>query len=102
MKSAKTKKYQKIDPISHILLRPDMYCGSTKLKTVEEYLCDVKDGEYNIFYDTVKYSPAILRIFIEALSNAIDNVERSKLTNTPCTKIKVNIDIESGRNIYME
>jgi DNA topoisomerase-2 len=37
-----------------------------------------------------------LRIFIEALSNAIDNVERSRKTQTLCTKIKVTIDPDTG------
>ena len=49
-----------------------------------------------ILWRTIKSSPATLRIFIEALSNAIDNVERIKKTDTPCTKIKVTIDPETG------
>ena len=38
----------------------------------------------------------MLRIFIEILSNAIDNVERSRKTKTPVTKISVKIDSETG------
>ena len=34
--------------------------------------------------------------FVEALSNAIDNVWRSNQTSTPCTKIKVTISSETG------
>ena len=37
-----------------------------------------------------------MRIFIEILSNAIDNVERSKKTKTPCTTIKVYLNKETG------
>ena len=87
------KRYQKKDPISHCLDRPDMYVGSTRLRKVEEYIAD---DNYRIFLKEIKISPAILRIFIEALSNAIDNVERSRKTATPCTTIKVSIDRKSG------
>ena len=42
-----TKRYQKKDPISHCLDRPDMYVGSTRLRKVYEYVADSKDnGEY--------------------------------------------------------
>lgn len=91
------KKYQKKKPIDHCLARPDMYVGSTRIRSVDEYIAwKQDDGEYKILWRTIKSSPAILRIFIEALSNAIDNVERSKKTDTPCTKIKVTIDPETG------
>lgn len=91
------KKYQKKKPIEHCLARPDMYVGSTRIRSVDEYIAwKQDDGEYKILWRTIKSSPAILRIFIEALSNAIDNVERSKKTDTPCTKIKVTIDPETG------
>ena len=65
---------------------------------MEEYIAEYKDNEYNyhIIKKEIQSSPAILRIFIEALSNAIDNVERSKKTNTPCTTIKVSINKETG------
>ena len=92
----KTKRYEKKDPISHCLDRPDMYVGSTRLRNVNEYIAE-KDGDsWKISQQEIKSSPAILRIFIEALSNAVDNVERSKGTPTPCTKIKVNIDEKTG------
>jgi DNA topoisomerase-2 len=95
---AATKRYQKMDPILHILKRPDMYCGSTRLRNITEYVaepCDDKKS-YRIFKDEITISPALLRIFVEPLSNAIDNVERSRKTKTPCTKIKVSIDEKTG------
>ena len=93
MSNTKKPKYEQLDPISHILKRPDMYCGSTRTREVDEY---VAGTNFTISKETIKSSPAILRIFIEVLSNAIDNSERSKNTGTPCTKIKVNIDKETG------
>lgn len=92
--ATKTKKtYKQVDPIDHILLRPDMYAGSTRLRNVEEYIAG---QNFSITKESIRSCPAILRIFIEMLSNAIDNVERSKQTNTPCTKIKITINKETG------
>ena len=91
-----TKRYQKKDPISHCLERPDMYIGSTRLRNTEEYVAIINEENYSICKKEISSSPAILRIFIEALSNAIDNVERSKKTDTPCTCIKVYVNKETG------
>ena len=85
-------KIQQLDPIEHILKRPDMYVGSTRPKKSEEYV--YVDGALQ--KKTILYPPALLRIFIEALSNATDNVQRSKEVNVACTKIKVKIDKETG------
>ena len=40
------KVYKKLDPITHILERPDMYCGSVRPKKVEDYIV-IKDEENN-------------------------------------------------------
>ena len=90
-----TKKYSKMNPIDHILHRPDMYTGTTRSKNIEDYISEL-DKDFLISRKTINYSPALLRIFIEPLSNAIDNVARSKKSKTPCTTIKVNIDIKTG------
>ena len=84
------KKYEKIDPIDHILLRPDMYVGATTLKDKEEYLCIKQNDEMKIINRKIQTSAAFLRIFVEILSNAVDNV------NDKCTSIKVEIDKLSG------
>jgi DNA topoisomerase-2 len=77
----KTKRYEKKDPISHCLDRPDMYVGSVRLRNIMEYIAQKQDdSSWKIFHQEINSSPAILRIFVEALSNAVDNVERSKST----------------------
>lgn len=97
MASIKKQKYVKLDPIEHILKRPDMYIGSTKSKKSEQYVATKnQDNKYTIYKENITYSPGIERIFIEAISNACDNVVRSKGTKTPCTTIKVNINKETG------
>ena len=93
-----SKRYQKKNPLDHILLRPDMYVGSTRLRSISEYVAhEDKNNVFSISKQDVISSPAILRIFIEPLSNAIDNVERSSKTSTPSTKIMVSIDPISGK-----
>ena len=73
------KVYIKKDPIEHILDRSDMYVGSKKLRKIQEYIAEKDDdGNYKIFKKEITSSPALLRIFVEILSNAIDNVERSR------------------------
>ena len=87
------KQYKKVDQITHIMLRPDMYAGSTRNRISDEY---VADSEYNITKQLINSSPALLRIFIEVLSNALDNVERSKKAGLACTAIQVTINKETG------
>lgn len=101
----KKKTYTKKDPIDHILLRSSMYVGSKTLKTYDEYIASFEDdddgesesdGEYKVYKKNITASPAILRIFLEILSNAVDNVDRSRKAKIPCSAIKVNIDKETG------
>ena len=84
-----------MDPLAHILHRPDTYVGSTRSRELDEYI-SIADKNFQIYKKSIVYCPAILRIFIEPLSNAIDNVSRSQNTKTPCTTIKVKVDIKSG------
>lgn len=81
-------KYVKKDQISHILLRPDTYVGSTRLRNSTEFVYE----DEKIVKKDISFSPAILRVFVEALSNALDNVIRSKEEKIPCTSIKVSMN----------
>lgn len=120
-------RYIKQDPITHILTRPDMYVGSKSVEQREEYVwrasgnnqydlamrkehVSVKFGR--IIREEVSVSPALLRTFIEILSNAIDNKTRDSsmsfievtLTPTECT-IKndgavIPIEKNEGEGIY--
>jgi len=90
----KKQRYVKMDPIQHVLARGDMYVGSSRPRDVEDFV--VVDDVYHIAKRTISISPAILRIFIEPLSNAIDNLARSKESGTKMTKISININEETG------
>lgn len=89
----KKQKYVSVDPIEHILLRPDMYIGSVENVETEQYVADEK---YKIRKRSITVSDGIMRIFIEPLSNAIDNVARSKKSKTKVTEIRVEIG-DDGR-----
>jgi hypothetical protein len=88
-------KYQKMNPIEHILHRPDLYVGSNRSREMEEYISD-QSNEYKIKMKNIKLSPAFAQVFREVLSNAVDNVTRSKKSKNKCTEIKVNIDKNTG------
>ena len=97
LSSSQDKKYVKMDPIDHMLARPDMYTGSTRSKNVEEFVSSFSnDNNFLFTKKSINYSPAILRIFIEPLSNSIDNCARSKKAKIPCTSIKIYVDKSTG------
>lgn len=86
------QKYVKLNPIDHILLRPDMYVGSTKQKTVLE---NIATEELKIEEQSITFSTALSRLFVEVLSNAIDNISRNT-KNKQQTYIKIFINRETG------
>jgi len=87
-------KYQKLDPISHIHKRPDMYIGSLKPRAqLREWMAE---NDRIVEKNDVVYSDGLLRIFIEALSNSIDNVWRSRQAGLRPSKIRVTIDPLTG------
>lgn len=77
--------YLKSDPIAHILMRPDMYVGSKEFHLSNELVwhqgCLIKK--------TLSLSPALLRLFLEILSNAVDHCQRDE--NKKMTTIKVTV-----------
>lgn len=88
--------YQKLDQIEHIHLRPDMYIGSLKpKKELNEWISTIKANNIKQI-PSIKYSQGLVRIFVEAISNSIDNVWRSKDSNTPCKNIKISINRDNG------
>lgn len=77
--------YQKLTMREHILKRPGMYIGA--IDTINDVLI-VKGA-----LQQVSYSPGLLKIFDEAIVNAIDHSNRTeKVTN-------IRVDIESDKTI---
>jgi DNA topoisomerase II len=97
MPRTKKVKYQRLDPISHIHQRSDMYVGAIKpQRESDEWVGTLDNGGMIEKKEYVTYSPGLLRIFVEAVSNTIDNVWRSQQEGVKCTRIKINIDEETG------
>lgn len=86
--------YQKLTPEEHVLKRPDTYVGSVLMQekevwTVEDYNFDTENiNDLKISKSTIKYTPALLKLFDEILTNASDHAQR----NEGVKNIKVNID----------
>jgi len=91
--SNRTDKYKKVDQKQHVLLRPDMYIGSVSTESSIEY---ISSNLESIEQEKIDINPGICRIFIEALSNAVDNVERSKKSKNLCKNIKIEINETTG------
>jgi len=83
-----TKKYGKLSQREHILLRPDTYVGSNELSTEELWVYD----EDKIIKKLIKYNPALLKIFDEALVNASD----ASVNDKTCDYLKVEYNKEEG------
>lgn len=81
--------YQVLSDIEHILLKPGMYVGSQQLITEDMYI--IEDG--NIIKKSIKYIPALQRIYEEILLNAFDQTVRD---GTDCSEIHVNIDKDTN------
>jgi DNA topoisomerase-2 len=88
--------YRQLKLHQQILHRPDNYVGCMRMQMADEYVADIKEDEIHISKQKIRYVPALLRIFIEAISNAIDNKWRSDEMKVPCKKIMINIDSETG------
>jgi len=111
-KSASVPTYKSLDQRSHVLHRPDMYIGTVKSVTTDyfaaESVVDEKNDEKNekniqnirIVKKTGSINPGLHRIFIESLSNAIDNVWRSSTSDTKCTKIKIDISDDGEITVW--
>lgn len=88
--------YQKVDPITHIHKRPDMYIGSLKPREQAREWVLSPENDKLVEKERIKYSDGLVRIFVEALSNAIDNAWRSRKAGIKPTKIKVTLNEETG------
>src|SRR5690348_9780033 len=103
-KSKNFVQYDTTDQITHHLLRPDMYIGSTKPEKIREYVVDIIDIstpakslsilDISVEKREITIIPGLIRIFVEILSNAIDNKFRSDKAGVRCNTIKVNISGE--------
>lgn len=83
------QKYRKLSDIEHVLLRPGMYCGSIKPREDDIPLLG-EDGKFSI--RKVSYNPALMKIFDEIVSNAVDEHRR----NPKLDELTVTVDPATG------
>jgi DNA topoisomerase-2 len=97
--------YKRLQLHEQILLRPDTYIGSVKTTRTEEPEWTLDKSEKSFVKSHLNVNDGLLRIFIEIISNAIDNVWRSLEADITPKFIKVDITEDSlrvwndGRNI---
>ncbi len=82
--------YQKLTQREHVLHRPGMYIGETKMACSEVWVFDKQSCK--MVKRAVEYSPGFLKVFDEVLTNATDHATRDPTVNT----IKVEFDNETG------
>ena len=81
------ERYQKLSQREHIILRPDTYIGSTELQTKNEWVYE--NGK--IVKKDVSYSPGLLKIFDEIVTNSADCFNRGGAMDT----LKITIEPDS-------
>ena len=85
-------KYQLLDELEMILLRPDTFVGSVEPKLINSYIFD--DVNTKPVWRDVTYSPALLKLFDEVLQNTYDQSKRPEGANL--NRIDVNVNHMSG------
>jgi DNA topoisomerase-2 len=98
--------YQKLALRDQILLRPDTYIGNVKTSLTTDPVWI--NGIQNFEYRQARINDGLLRLVIEVISNAIDNVWRSTESKLTPRYIKINVTSEQvsvwndGANISTE
>jgi len=68
--------YKQYDHRTHVYMKPDTYIGADEPMTREEWLFDLENG--NMMTSNVNFVPGCERLYLEVLTNASDNVGRSR------------------------
>jgi len=97
-KTIKTEEKKYIEDLSlheQILLRPDTYIGSNvDTLTNEPVWVNVNNTFVN---KNIKINDGLIRMFIETVSNAFDNIWRSSNSKFKMSYIKININSTTGK-----
>ena len=81
-------KYKELSEREHVLLRPGMWVGSIKEEERQVFIYDTELAKMTM--KDIVYSPAMLKLFDEILSNSCDEFRRKD--NMGLTKIDVLVD----------
>ena len=83
------EKYKELSEREHVLLRPGMWVGSIKEEERQSFVYDDNQGKMTM--EDITYSPGMLKLFDEILSNSCDEFRRKD--NMGLTQIFVEIDL---------
>lgn len=86
------QKYTTLTEIEHVLFRSQMYVGSIKEEETQAFVYDSEENKMSM--SDVVYSPAMLKLFDEILSNSCDESRRKD--NMGLTEIEVTVDQTSN------
>ncbi|ABF82116.1 hypothetical protein MIV086L [Invertebrate iridescent virus 3] len=90
------QKYTIKNDIQHVLDCSDVYIGDTAPTARSEWMFD--DAVNQIVWRPTTTPEALVRIFVEVLTNAVDNIERSiNGGHELCKNIKVDVDLKTGK-----
>jgi len=89
-----------LDPITHMLKRPDMYIGNVKTYESNEWVCNDNDKNVILQRDML-YNNGIKSIIREIGSNIIDNKWRSDKDNNKMTKIEIHVSTEEQKITFI-
>lgn len=85
------EEHDMLDDISHALLRPDMYIGTTEASLQPMWIYDEESDKFT--KSDIQFSPGLYKIFDEIIVNAYDHTIRT----SECKNIKVYFDKNTGK-----
>lgn len=93
------QRYQKLSPEEQVLKRPDTYVGAVILQDKSMWCANKLSytDDIKITKQDVIYTPALLKLYDEILTNASDHANRPK---TNVKNIKINVDKDWNVTIY--
>ena len=92
-------KYVKLDPIDHVLRRPNMYVGSIEEDEYKTWSFDEKSQK--MIKKNLKYVPGFYKIYDELIVNILDHMKRIEMDKNEdkneVKNIKISIDLDENK-----
>lgn len=86
----KADDYKQYDQRTHVYMKPDTYIGADERMTREEWLFDIQNNK--MVNASIDFTPGCERLFLEVLTNASDNVGRSRRKGVDPGRIDVSMN----------
>ena len=91
------EKYKELSERDHVLMRSGMWVGSIKEEERQSFVYDDNQGKMTM--EDITYSPGMLKLFDEILSNSCDEYRRKD--NMGLTQIDVEVDLCENYKNYI-